>query len=158
MWDLMLTGSYTPPKILEIANNEWGLKTVKYKREGGKELSLSGIYRMFTNIFYAGTLEWDGKQYEGKHEPMITFEEFDRVQIILGREGKPRPQKHQFAFTGMMRCGVCCCLYTAEEKKKLIKSTGEIKNFTYYHCTRKKTNIRCNQKGGIPLEKLELAI
>jgi len=36
MWDLMLTGSYTPPKILEIANNEWGLRTVKYKKEGGR--------------------------------------------------------------------------------------------------------------------------
>jgi len=27
MWDLMLTGLYTPPKILEIANTEWGLRT-----------------------------------------------------------------------------------------------------------------------------------
>src|SRR3989344_5277859 len=66
MWDLMLTGSYTPPKILEIANNEWGLRTIKYKREGGKELSLSGIYRMFTNIFYTGIVEWDRQQYKGK--------------------------------------------------------------------------------------------
>src|SRR3989344_2277631 len=66
MWDMMLTGIYTPPKILEVANNEWGLRTIKYKREGGKELSLSGIYRMFTNLFYAGILYWDGKKYKGK--------------------------------------------------------------------------------------------
>ncbi len=26
MWDLMLTGLYTPPRILEIANNEWGFQ------------------------------------------------------------------------------------------------------------------------------------
>jgi len=26
------TGSYTPPKILDIANNEWGFKT-RYLRE-----------------------------------------------------------------------------------------------------------------------------
>ncbi len=158
MWDLMLTGSYTPPKILEIANNEWGLKTIKYKREGGKELSLSGIYRMFTNLFYAGILEWDGKQYEGKHEPMITLEEFDRVQMILGREGKPRPQKHTFAFTGAIRCEECGCLYTAETKRKLIKRTGTIKEFIYYHCTRKTKKVICTQKKVIPVNALELQI
>ncbi len=27
MFDLMLTGNYTPPKILEIATNEWGLRS-----------------------------------------------------------------------------------------------------------------------------------
>lgn len=157
MWDLMLTGSYTPPKILEIANNEWGLRTIKYKREGGKELSVSGIYRMFTNLFYAGILEWDGKQYEGKHEPMITLEEYDRVQMILGRDGKPRPKHHEFAFTGSIRCGVCGCLYTAETKKKLLKS-GEIREHTYYHCTRKTTKIKCNQRKNIPVDDLEVSI
>jgi len=25
MWDLMLKGTYTPPKILEVATKEWGL-------------------------------------------------------------------------------------------------------------------------------------
>ena len=34
MWDLMLTGNYTPPKILEIANNEWSFRTRKFKRIG----------------------------------------------------------------------------------------------------------------------------
>ncbi|MCX6740796.1 MAG: recombinase family protein, partial [Candidatus Parcubacteria bacterium] len=158
MWDLMLTGSYTPPRILEIATNEWGLKTIKYKREGGKELSLSGIYRMFTNLFYTGLLEWDGKQYQGKHEPMITLEEFDRVQTILGREGKPRPQEHDFAFTGAIRCKECGCLYTAETHKKLVKKTGEVKEYTYYHCTRRTRRVHCTQKQGIPLDNLEYQI
>ena len=27
MWDLMLTGRYTPPEVLRIANNKWKLKT-----------------------------------------------------------------------------------------------------------------------------------
>src|SRR5262249_44535135 len=48
MWDLMLSGSTTPPKILKIANNEWGFRT-----RAGKPLCRSGIYRIFTNPFYA---------------------------------------------------------------------------------------------------------
>lgn len=146
MWDLMLTGSYTPPQILKIANEEWGYRTRKLKKSGGNPLSRSGIYKIFTNIFYTGLIQYSGVQYEGKHKPMITLEEFDRVQVLLGRKGKPRPKTHNFAFTGFIHCGECGCLHTAETKTKLIKSTGEIKSYTYYHCTRKKTNIKCQQK------------
>ena len=158
MWDLMLTGNYTPPRIMVIANKEWGFRTKKFKRMGGKELSKSGIYRIFTNLFYTGVIVNAGVQYEGKHEKMISLEEYDHVQTLLGRKGKPRPQHHDFAFTGAIRCGVCGCLYTAETKKKLIKSTGKIKEFTYYHCTRKTTKIECDQRKHIPLADLELAI
>ena len=158
MWQLMLTGSYTPPQILKIANEDWGYRTRKSKRLGGKPLSRSGIYKIFTNIFYTGIIEHKGVQFEGKHEPMITLEEYDRVQVLMGRKGKPRPKKHAFAFTGFIRCGECGCLYTAETKKKFIKKTGKIKEYTYYHCTRKKTTIKCTQRKVIPLDKLELQV
>ena len=158
MWDLMLTGSYTPPKILDIANNEWGFKTRLFKRIGGKPLTRSGIYKIFTSLFYTGVIEYFGSQYEGKHEPMVTLEEFDRVQMLLGRKGKPRPQTHAFAFTGSIRCGECGCLHTAETKKKFIKSTGKIKEYTYYHCTRKKTAINCSQRKSVKVDDLELQI
>ena len=157
MWNLMLTGNYTPPKILDIANKEWGFKTRKFKRIGDNPLSRSGIYKIFTNLFYAGIIKNNGVQYDGSHDKMITLEEYDRVQILLGRKGKPRPKKHDFAFTGSIRCGVCGCLYTAETKKKLLKS-GEIHEHTYYHCTRKTTKVKCNQRKNIPLADLELAI
>ncbi len=157
MWDLMLTGSYTPPKILEIANNEWSFRTRKTKRMGGNPLSRSGIYKIFTSLFYAGIIENNKVQYEGKHERMITLEEYDRVQILLGRKGKPRPKHHEFAFTGSIRCGVCGCLYTAETKKRLLKS-GKIRDHTYYHCTRKTTKVKCNQRKNIKVDDLELAI
>jgi len=158
MWDLMLTGNYTPPKILDIANKEWGFKTRKFKRIGGNSLSRSGIYRIFTNLFYAGIIKHGDRQYEGKHEPIITLEEYDRVQMLLGRKGKPRPKHHEFAFTGSIRCGVCGCLYTAETKQKHIKSTGEIKEYTYYHCTRRTKKINCTQRKTIREEDLKLQI
>ena len=158
MWDLMLTGNYTPPKILETANNEWGFRTRKFKRMGSNPLSRSGIYKIFTSLFYAGIIENAGVQYQGAHEPVITLEEYDRVQTLLGRKGKPRITKHQFAFTGSIRCGECGCLYTAETKKKLIKSTGEIREYTYYHCTRRTRRVNCTQRKNIPVGDLETAI
>ncbi len=127
-WDMMLMGHHTPPKILEKLNDEWGFRTVKRKRLGEKPLSRSGIYRIFTNPFYAGMIKYGGKIYPGKHKPMITLEEYDRVQVLLGRKGKPRPKKHEFAYTGVLRCEECGCVYTAETKTKVIKSTKEVRS------------------------------
>ncbi|MCK9436668.1 MAG: recombinase family protein [Synergistaceae bacterium] len=160
MWDLMLTGNYMPSKILEIANNQWGYRTRKTKRKGGLPLSRSGIYKIFTNPFYAGIFYWGKEkiQYDGKHQKMITLDEYDRVQKLLGRDGKPRPKTHHFAFTGSLHCAECGCLFTALEKEKLIKSTGKIKKYTYYYCTRKKKDIKCTQKKVLTEENLEIQI
>lgn len=158
MWDLMLTGVHTPPQILKIVNDEWGFMTRKTKRTGGKQLSRSNLYKMFTNPFYAGNMEFNGQTYPGKHEPMITWTEYDRVQMLLGRKGKPRPKKHTFAFTGFIRCGECGCLITAETKRKVIKGSGEVRGYTYYHCTRRRPDIECSQRTNIRVDRLEAMI
>ncbi len=158
MWDLMLTGNYTPPQILEIANKQWGFRTRKTPRLGGKELSRSGIYEIFTKPFYMGVISKKGKDYEGAHQQMVSKDEFDRVQTLLGRKGKPRPKKHHFAFTGAIRCGECGCMVTAETKKKIIKGTGEIRNHTYYHCTRKRKDVACSQRKNTLEDGLELLV
>ena len=155
MWDLMLTGNYTPQQIRQIANKEWGFRTPKTKRDGGVELATSMMYKIFNNIFYTGSFTWAGKVYTGNHKPMITLEEYDRVQVILGKKGKPRSQTHEFAYTGLMRCEVCGSMYTASEKMKIVKSTGELKTYVYYHCTRRKKDVVCDQRKPMTLKELE---
>lgn len=154
-WDLMLTGNYTVPQILDKMNNEWGFKTLKRKHLGGVLLVMSALYKIFTNIFYTGIFLHNGQTFQGKHEPMITLEEYDKVQIILGRKGKPRPKTHKFAYTGIIDCGECGAMITAEDKVKHQKN-GNIHFYTYYHCT-KKINPKCSQKS-IRKEELEKQI
>lgn len=92
--ELMLTGNYGPLKIRELANEEWGFRTPK-----GKKLGRSTIYRIFTNTFYYGMYEYplgSGKWYRGTHETIITEEEYDKIQVLLGRKGRPRPKTHIF--------------------------------------------------------------
>jgi site-specific DNA recombinase len=141
MWDLMLTGNITPPKILDVANNEWSFRTPK-----GKKMSRSTIYNIFTDPFFYGRYEYpkgSGNWYDGTHEKMITEEEFDKVQFLLGRKGKPRPKAHIFDFTGMMRCGECGAMITAETKIKR-QQNGNVHTYVYYHCTKRK-NPTCSQ-------------
>ncbi|HYV90926.1 MAG TPA: recombinase family protein [Chitinophagales bacterium] len=155
MWDMMLTGNYTVETIRNIANTEWGFRTPRHNSYGDKEISTSLMYKIFSNIFYTGMFEWAGKFYNGKHGPMITLDEYDHVQILLGRKGKPRKQKHEFAYTGLIHCGECGSMYTASEKLKLVKTTGELKTYVYYHCTHKKKGTVCKNAKPLTLGSLE---
>ena len=158
-FDLLLSGAYTVPQILDVLNNTYGLRTRPGNVKGGKPLSRSGIYRMFTNPFYYGVFYRNGIQYKGAYKPMMTVQEFDTIQAILGRKGKPRPKHHVFAYTGLMTCGVCGSAITACEKQKLIKSTGEVKTYILYHCTRRKKGAAtCTERSYMPVQVLEQLI
>jgi site-specific DNA recombinase len=160
MWDLMITGGYTPEKIAEIAYKKWGLTSRTTKRILGKPIGRSMAYRIFRNPFYCGLIEVDGELREGIHEPMITKKEYDKVQKTLGRKGNPRANKKEFPFTGLLKCGECGCAITAEDKSKYLKGEKSVKFYTYYHCTKKKPHpdgSKCSQKC-IETAKLETQI
>ncbi len=141
MIDMMLTGNYTVAEVWRIAKNEWGFTMPK-----GKKISRATVYRIFSNPFYYGRYEYplgSGNWYDAIHTPMMTVEEYDKLQFILGKKGKPRPKAHIFDFTGMMRCGECGARITAETKIKRQKN-GNIHTYVYYHCT-KRVNPNCSQ-------------
>jgi len=154
MFDLMLSGNYTVPKILKIATDEWHLRNRR-----NKKISRSTLYRIFTNPFYYGIFEYplgSGNWYKGSHEPMITEKEYDQIQILLGKKGKPRARKHIFSYTGLIRCGECGSMITADEKIKRQKN-GNVHRYIYYFCTRKK-DPNCSQRHAIREEELEKQI
>jgi DNA invertase Pin-like site-specific DNA recombinase len=140
MWELMLTGAYSPPRIRDIAVHEWGLRTPKRKRIGGNAPAVSAVYKVFSNPFYAGIIEWEGRTLTGRHTPLVTLDEFECVQELLGRPGRPKQQKHEFALTGLIRCGECGCMITAEHKVNRFGS-----RYSYYRCTKKRMDYRCGQ-------------
>ena len=152
MWNLLLTGVHTTPKILDIVNNEWGLITPIHGKSGGKPLSKTGIYGIFTNIFYAGIIEFNGEQKIGNHKAIISLEEYDKAQIILGRKGKPRPQKHEFIYNGLIRC---TCGYAITGSRHIKKQkNGNIHFYTHYHCSSKK-GVGCIHKKHVSEKDLE---
>ena len=145
-FDLMLTGSYTAQEVLNIINNDWNYTTRKKAKTGGGELARSVWYKMLSNPFYAGIITFNGKESKGKQKPIISMDEFDRIQEIVGLRGcKRRPKKHSFTYSGMFKCGACGCGITAEHKTKYIKCNQEVKAYDYYHCTHKKKEIPCKQ-------------
>lgn len=123
---------------------------------GGGILCRSGIYKILNNHFYYGWFRHNNQWCKGAHEPMITEDEFKRVQSLLKNKSAPRPKEYDFAFTGFIRCGNCGCLVTAESKVKHCKN-GNSHHYTYYHCTHRKKELECKQ-ASVELKDLEIQI
>ena len=117
---------------------KWLKDDMKFVTRTGKPLTLSNVQVILRNNFYIGLIEYprgSGKWYHGQHEPIITQELFKRVQERLdANKGGERTRK-EFAFTKLIRCGMCKSGVTAEEKFKNLKD-GSTARYVYYGCTR----------------------
>jgi site-specific DNA recombinase len=138
LFEIAMTRAFTVPQLREEARR-WGLTTRARKRRGGSPVSISGLYRVLTNPFYAGILEWEGHSYPGKHEAMLTVAEFEAVQIALGRKVAPRAKHHTWTYTGLFLC-VCGLSITASEIRNRFGT-----KYIYYHCTRRRGGEYCRE-------------
>ncbi|MBI3591001.1 MAG: recombinase zinc beta ribbon domain-containing protein [Candidatus Melainabacteria bacterium] len=86
---------------------------------------------------------------------MVTPEEFDKVQYLLGRDGKPLLRKHDLPFKGVLNCAECGALFTVDRRFKVLRSTGQVKEYIHYHCTGKKGNIKCTNRLHITQDDLQ---
>lgn len=97
------------------------------RSKAGKRIPKTSIEHILKNIFYTGVFKFEDKIYENaKHSAIISKELFYRVQDRLIDPNKTRKHNIDFAYTGLIRCGYCGCLLTAELKKG---------KYIYYHCT-----------------------
>lgn len=139
--DLMLTGEYSVQQILDIMNNEWGYRTVQRKKRGGGPIGRSSLYYMFRNVRYAGWVPDpydEDKLYPADFPALMTMEEYDKIQLLLGRHGGKRfVTRKQFVLRGFIRCGECGCMITAQSKERK-NANGTTRIHAYYHCTGKR--------------------
>jgi site-specific DNA recombinase len=97
-------------------------------RKSVAKVPVSTVHAILRNRLYTGCLEWNGKLYQGRHDPLVSVELWERVQSVLdGRfTKKHRRMTHVFAFSGLIACGKCGCSVVGELKKQ---------RYVYYHCT-----------------------
>lgn len=146
MWDMLLTG-LRPLEIARIARDQWHLRTVRRGQIGGELITYSSVYKIFRNPYYAGAFFKHGRKYLGSHEPMITPDEFDRAQAILGRRAHPHSETHANPLAGLIHCGNCGCAVVAEFHRK----RGRM--YVYHRCCRSKPGVRCKEK---PISEAQL--
>lgn len=150
MWDMVLTGQYTISQIQHIADKQWGLRTPKRRISGDRPLSLGGVYALFKNPFYMGTVRHSGvHNQDGTHTAMVTPEEFRQVQSIISRKNAPRPEEDKlvddpFPYRGLVKCGECGCLITYARIVRKHKN-GNVHTYEYCYCTQKRLDYTCSQ-------------
>lgn len=115
------------------ATGNWSLERLAAEAIGSglfsrnsQAINKAGIHRILKNPIYHGEFSWKGKRYVGSHEAIISKQLFDEVQLVLSGGRTPTPSSNSFAFSGLVKCGLCGCAMTAEIKKG---------KYVYYHCT-----------------------
>jgi DNA invertase Pin-like site-specific DNA recombinase len=122
------------------------LKEVNFYTRGNRPLTLGGVYRILNSSFYYGVFEspkGSGNFYQGKYEPLITKELYDKAQEFLKRDNIVRTNR-EFTFTKLLICGYCGSTISAEEKYKDLKNGTQAK-YIYYGCGRAKDR-NCKNK------------
>ncbi len=147
--EMMLTGNHSVPLVLKWLNEEKGYRTIKRNKRGGGPLGRASLYRIFNNVRYAGWIpdpHIPDKMYPANYPPLMTTEEFDRIQTLLGsKAAKKFATRRQFALRGLIRCGRCNCMVTAQMQERKLKNGGS-NTHTYYRCTRRSSKIACDQR------------
>ncbi len=137
-WDLMATGTKSLKEMATIMTS-WGLKS-KHQ----------ALQREFRNKFYMGILtsEKYPEQIRGQHIPMVTKEQFYKVQAILdGRNtnklvtANRSRDNRDFPLRKIVRCSKCGANFTGAWSK--------YHKYAYYFCRK-----RCIQKS-IPVDTLQ---
>ena len=110
----------------------------------GESLKKDRVTYILSNPFYYGHFKYAKEVYVGKHQPIITKNLFDQVQIVLKHRGRPRcgtnfaPQP----LCGLIQCEYCGMMVTGENKIKKQKN-GREHHYVYYHCSKRSTVMNC---------------
>ncbi len=113
------------------------------------------ITRLLKKAVYAGYVEapkWDVSLRKGQHEPLISFETFQRIQENLeGKKRRPAARadyNEDFPLRGFVLCDCCGNAMTAAWSK------GKYKHYAYYRCETR----GCEAKSkSVPKAKMEEA-
>jgi site-specific DNA recombinase len=106
-FEVYATGEWTQRALLADLTTR-GLDIPATRSKPAKPLSLSYIQYLLTNPYYKGTVRYDGGEYEGLHEPLVSQETWQRVQEVLSEKNETRTKlrKHPHYLKGIF-CGRC---------------------------------------------------
>ncbi len=136
MFDYFLSGEYSVERLTKKMLEE-GLRN-----QNGNRIVKSRLHKLLRDPFYIGKLRWNKVIYEGKQEPLITTEIFERAQQILSGRCTPKYSRHLYLYNKLIRCFECGGLITWETHKGI----------TYGHCNHYRN---CSQRSWSPEKEVD---
>jgi site-specific DNA recombinase len=150
-FELYGTGQYTARQVLDLVT-AGGLRTRGSRKAAPKPLSLNQFYDILADRYYLGKIEYGDEEYQGRHEPLVSPELFDRVQRVLALHGGggTRQRVHNHYLKGVLWCARCGRRFI------IMRGRGNGGTYFYFIC-------RGRQGGGctqpyLRVEALEAAV
>jgi site-specific DNA recombinase len=125
------------PVIKELDARNWTNKrwiTKDSRERGGKPFSKVSLYKLLTNVLYAGMLTYKTEVVKAEHPAIVPTDLFERVQLLLQRNGRSGGaevrNKHSALLRQVLTCGSCNCAMTHHYTEK-----DEHRLYRYYVCS-----------------------
>ncbi|MDV4829854.1 recombinase family protein [Enterococcus faecium] len=121
----------------------------------------STVKRRIENELYIGKIRFDNELFDGKHEPIIEKELFDKANARMNARVSNNAFKRTYLLSGLTYCGKCGERVSAYENRS--KHNGKEYRQSYYRCNartwrfKQKHGYSCSQKS-IRTNELENAI
>ena len=131
MFELYASGDYSIKKLANTMYEE-GMRSPQ-----GNKLAISRTHSLLRDPFYMGKIRWNGEIYQGKHQPLISKELFDKVQAMLKSKTTPKYRRHSYLFQGLIRCAGCNGLITWEQQR-----THHYGHCNHYHDCQQTTWVK----------------
>ena len=112
------------------------------------------VHTILRNRYYLGYVSFKGVEYEGRHQPLVTEQVFDRVQALLSarnRAGEKQRVHHHYLKGSVFcaRCGSRLCLTKATGRRG-----GQ---YLYFFCVGRHKGSGCPQRY-VQVEAVEAAV
>jgi site-specific DNA recombinase len=124
------------PVVQELERRGWVGKrwqTRKGRTRGGRPFTKTSLYRLLTNVVYAGKVRYKDEIHDGEQPALIDADTFGHVQALLrchGPEiGPPSTNGFSSLLKGLLRCVPCDCAMTPAHSTR----KGH-QRYRYYTC------------------------
>lgn len=130
------------------------LTTIKYIRNRfGVNWCGTTFQRMLSEELYTGVYNRNGR-YNGHFcPPIISREQFDRVQELLNKNARSLPSGRVYLFTSLLICEECNHRLVGTQTLK--KCANGMKAYNYYRCNQSFLRGRCSHSKRLSENKVE---
>ena len=136
------TGDWTIATLVDYLN-ERGLTTVPSPRLPSKPITEGLLHKILINSYYKGQTKFQGVHYDGRHEPLVDAELWQRVQgVLTSHVNGERVRTHPHFLKSTVYCGQC------DERLlvNLATSASGLK-YPYFYCAgRHSRRTSCTQR------------
>jgi site-specific DNA recombinase len=147
------TGEWTIRRLLAELT-ERGLTTLPGPKTPSRPLTVSHLHRLLRHPYYVGIVRYRGVLYQGKHEQLVPYDTWQRVQELLTAKhlSGEKHREHPHYLKGSIYCGQC------GSRLIVCHAKGRGGTYPYFICIGRQQKRTDCQLRALRIEKVEHAV